>query len=47
VVEGSPSGKKGDELWSIAKLDGSWLAEKQSVFEERLCFMEFMYDIFK
>jgi hypothetical protein len=45
------SGKQGDELWSFAKLYGPWLPEKQSVSEERLCFMElhiyFMYDIFK
>lgn len=45
------SGKQGDDLWSFAKLDDSWLAEKQSVFEERFCFMKldiyFMCDIFK
>jgi hypothetical protein len=44
------SRKQGDELWTFAKLDGSWLAEQQSVSEERLCFMEldiyFMYNIF-
>jgi len=43
------SGKQGDEIWTFAKLDGSWLAEQKSVSEERLCFMEldiyFMYDI--
>ena len=34
------SGKLVDELWNFAKLDGSWLAEKQSVSEERLCIIE-------
>jgi len=45
------SGKQGDELRSFAKLDCSLLAEKQSVSEERLCFMKFdiyfLYDIFR
>jgi hypothetical protein len=44
-------GKLGDKLWSFVKLNGSWLAEKPPVSEERLCFTEldiyFMYDIFK
>jgi len=45
------SGKQSNELWSFAKLDGSWLAEKKSISEERLCFVEldiyFIYVIFK
>ena len=45
------SGKQSDEIWSFAKLDSFWPAEKQTVSEERLRFMElgiyFIYVIVK